>query len=79
MIDLMPRLEDEMRDKQHCGIPRVRFLGTLNDWKNLKKRILYLDRYGCGKWLNALLPVINKFIEAVQFGTVDKKFWKEVY
>jgi hypothetical protein len=29
MVDSLPKHEDEMRDKQHCGIPRVRFLGTL--------------------------------------------------
>jgi len=40
---------------------------------------VYLDRYGCHKWLNALLPVINKFIEAVQFGTADKAFWGKCY
>jgi len=57
----------------------VRFLGTLHDWRNLKKKITYLDRFGCHKWLDALLPVINKFIEAIQFGTVDKEFWDKCY
>lgn len=70
--------EDENGEK-HCGIPRVRFLGTLKDWKMLKRKIIYLDRYGCHKWLDQLLPIINKFIAAIEFGEVDKQFWDAIY
>jgi hypothetical protein len=69
----------EYKEKQNCGIPKVKFLGTLADWKNLKKKITYLDRFGMHKWLDVLLPIINKFIEAVQKGTVDKEFWAKAY
>ena len=26
-----------------CGIPKVKFLGTLDDWENLRKRLEALD------------------------------------
>lgn len=54
-------------------------MGTLKDWVNLKRKITYLDRYGCHKWLDVLLPVINKFIEAIQTDVVDKTFWDAIY
>mmetsp|Transcript_13943 Transcript_13943/g.21739 ORF Transcript_13943/g.21739 Transcript_13943/m.21739 type:complete len:220 (-) Transcript_13943:25-684(-) len=63
----------------NCNVPKVRFLGTLKDWLVLRKKITYLDRFGCHKWLDSLLPVINKFIAAVRDGEVDKTFWEDMY
>ena len=57
----------------------IRFLGTLADWYKLKAKILYLDRYGCHKWLNVLLPVIQKFIDAIEKDEVDLEFWDKCY
>jgi hypothetical protein len=57
-----------------CGIPKVKFLGTLDDWEIVRKRLEALDNYGCADWVNALLPVIDKFIAAYQ-GEVDVEFW----
>ena len=57
-----------------CGIPRVKFLGTIDDWETVAKRLEALAFYGCGEWVNALLPIIKKFIAAYQ-GEVDVKFW----
>ena len=74
-----PVAGSDTKDKQHCGITKVRFLGTLKDWHILKRKIIYLDRYGCHKWLDVLLPVINKFIEAIETDTVDKAFWDAIY
>ena len=70
--DSAPAMQILKNEKTNCGIPKVRFLGTLSDWKNLKKKILYLDRFGCHKWLDVILPIINKFIEAIQKGVVDE-------
>lgn len=78
-VDTNPTQQDEFRDEKHCGIPRVRFMGTLADWYRLKMKITYLDRFGCNKWLNALLPVVNKFIQAIEEGIVDKEFWGLAY
>lgn len=60
-------------------MPKVKFLGTLRDWIILRKKILYLDLFGCHKWLDVLLPVINKFIAAIEIGEVDEDFWKGMY
>jgi len=38
-----------------------------------------LDRYGCHKWLDAILPLINKFIAAIADDEVDKTFWADSY
>jgi len=69
----------DQKTEENCGVPKVKFLGTLRDWKILKKKITYLDRFGCHKWLDVLLPVINKFIAAIAEGEVDKDFWKGMY
>ena len=57
----------------------MHFLGTLTDWKNLRRKVTYLDRYACHKWLDVILPVINKFLLAIQTGEVDKVFWDSAY
>ena len=54
-------------------------MGTLNDWKMLKKKCLYFDRYGAHKWLDQLIPVLNKFILAIENEEVDKQFWDGIY
>jgi len=41
--------------------------------------LTYFDRYGCHQWLDMLLPIINKFIAAIEDGEVDKDFWKACY
>ena len=71
-------LHDE-KTKSNCNVPKVRFLGTLKDWIILKRKITYLDRFGCHKWLDVLLPVINKFISALKDEEVDKTFWDDMY
>lgn len=50
-------------------------MGTVNDWKMLKKKCMYFDRYGCAKWLNQLIPIINKFILCYENEEIDKEFW----
>ena len=57
-----------------CGIPKVKFLGTLDDWQNLKIKTNCLNEYGCGEWVRDLNPILDKFIAAYQ-GEVDKDFW----
>lgn len=57
-----------------CGIPKVKFLGTLDDWETVHKRVVALANYGCANWVDALLPIIDKFIAAYK-GEVDVKFW----
>lgn len=57
-----------------CGIPKVKFLGTLDDWNTVRKRLNALCNYGCSGWVNHLMPIIDKFIACYQ-GEVDVDFW----
>lgn len=57
-----------------CGIPAVKFLGTLEDWHQLRSKLEGLNQYGCAGWTESLLPVIDKFIAAYD-GEVDLDFW----
>lgn len=41
-------------------------------------KMLYLDRYGCYKWNDYTIPIINKFMAAIE-GEVDKEFWNSMY
>lgn len=54
-------------------------MGTLRDWLVLKRKITYLDRFGCHQWLDQVLPIINKFIAAYYANEVDKEFWSKMY
>ena len=49
-------------------------LGTLDDWLTLRKKIEGLKDYDLVQWVNALLPIIDQFINTYQ-GQVDLKFW----
>lgn len=69
----------EDKERSNCEIPKVRLLGTLDDWKTLVKKVLYFDRFGCHKWLDQLLPVLNKIIAAIEHDEVDKVFWNKIY
>jgi hypothetical protein len=39
--------QPEILEKRNCGVARVRLMGTLRDWLVLKRKINYLDRFGC--------------------------------
>jgi len=47
-----------------CGIPKVRLMGSLNDWENIRDRALELKKYDLEFWIDAILPILNKFIAA---------------
>lgn len=63
-----------------CGIRNVHFLGTLDDWKLLQKKIRDLKKFSRDtfeSYINAMLPVIDQFIDTYQ-GNVDREFWNKV-
>lgn len=61
-----------------CGISKVRLLGTLEDWVKIKEMTERLREYDIEWWINALIPVLDKFIKAYQ-GEIDKTFWNDIY
>ncbi|CAF1194374.1 unnamed protein product [Rotaria sordida] len=66
-----------------CGIRNVHFMGTLDDWNILRKKAIELkkftmsDRNNFESYINALLPVIDQFIQTYQ-GKVDNEFWNKI-
>lgn len=72
-----------------CGLPTVTLEGTLEDWEDIYRRVEALDKWSIpskdnprgqpliAEWREALLPVIQKFIDAFK-GTVDKEFWNQI-
>lgn len=64
-----------------CGIPCIELQGSLEDWIMLKERAeklkaLLLDDFA-EKWMGALLPVLDEFIEAYK-GNVNHEFWQRM-
>lgn len=61
-----------------CGIPKVKLMGTLEDWQKLRKLTESLDEFDMDWWVPHILPVIDKLIEAHK-GKVDRVFWNDIY
>jgi hypothetical protein len=61
-----------------CGIPRITLEGTVDDWKNIKQRVLIFNEFGLSWWTNELVPVLDEFIN-VYSGNINDEFWKSFY
>jgi len=66
------------RMKTECGIPRVKMIGSVDDWITLKNKVEELSKFDLEFWISKLLPILDKFIEAAS-GKVDKVFWDCCY
>lgn len=45
-----------------CGLPKVKLLGTLDDWVKLKEATLRLKEFELDWWIDRLVPVLDKLI-----------------
>jgi len=61
-----------------CGIPSVTLLGTVDDWRAIRRRAEMLAEYGAAEWQAALLPILDHFVAAAQ-GRADRAFWQSMY
>ena len=66
-----------------CGIRKVHFLGTLDDWLLLREKAKQLQGLTMHKdefstYVKGLLPVLDQFINTYQ-GKVDNKFWDKIF
>lgn len=61
-----------------CGFPTITLLGSVEDWKSVRRRAEVLSEYGLGWWTCHLLPVLDKFVEAAS-GSPDPEFWRRFY
>jgi hypothetical protein len=69
-----------------CGIRNVHFIGTINDWKLLKKKTQKLKMFtlpsvtqkypqtGFSAYLDSVLPILDQFIRIYE-DNVDNDFW----
>eukprot|EP01132_Coremiostelium_polycephalum_P011394 gene11394-13954_t len=68
-----------------CGLPKVTLLGTVDDWKDVKKRVEKLREFDAGdglilEWLNMLHPVMDQLIETAS-GNINndlKDWWNQI-
>ncbi|CAF2861284.1 unnamed protein product [Rotaria sp. Silwood2] len=66
-----------------CGIRRIHFMGTLEDWKVLRQKAEKLKNFTkhgtdpFASYINGLLPIIDEFIKTYQ-NNVNHEFWKKV-
>ncbi|RYE88922.1 MAG: DUF4419 domain-containing protein, partial [Myxococcales bacterium] len=68
--------EYEMR--MGCGIPAVTLLGTVDDWKSVRRRAAMLAEFGLEDWTRVLLPVLDALVETSE-GRVDRAFWRSFF
>jgi hypothetical protein len=66
-----------------CGIRKVHFLGTLDDWLLLRNKTEQLKNFTTtnddfSSYVEGLLPVLDQFINTYQ-GKVDKRFWDKIF
>ena len=61
-----------------CGIPRITLLGTVDDWRAIRRRAEVLAELDLMQWVAALLPVLDHFVSAAK-GAADTKFWQSMY
>jgi hypothetical protein len=70
-----------------CGIPRIDLLGTVDDWRLLRRKAEGLKQFEpksptresgvLSVWLAALLPALDQFVSAAE-GHPDVAFWGSV-
>jgi hypothetical protein len=73
-----------------CGIRNVHFMGTLDDWKLLRRKAEKLKRFTLPSqskyssnsdfrvYLDGVLPILDQFIRTYE-GVVDNDFWDTIF
>jgi hypothetical protein len=61
-----------------CGIPSITLLGTVDDWKSIRRRVALFGEYGLENWCKALDPILAQFVAAAE-GKSDTGFWQSFF
>jgi hypothetical protein len=61
-----------------CGIPRIRLLGSQDDWQRIRARVEMLATFGLEWWVARLRPILDELIGTAA-GNIDLKFWQAIY
>eukprot|EP00128_Syssomonas_multiformis_P005478 Colp12_sorted_trinity150504_noHs@21062 len=68
--------------KLRCGLPAVTLQGTLEDWKEIRKRAERLANWeseDLAHWSKVLCTVLDKFVQAYEDPqNVDRDFWNRI-
>lgn len=65
----------EYRVETRCGIPSVTLLGTVDDWRSIRRRAALFEGYDLGWWTEALLPACDELVNAAS-GRPDTALWR---
>ena len=60
-----------------CGIPYIILEGTYEDYKKIKEKAEYLKKYQFEWYIDRIIPVVEKIIDAKK-GNIDTKFFKNI-
>ena len=66
-----------------CGIRKVHFLGTSDDWLSLREKTKQLQSFTTpnddfSTYIDGVLPILDQFINTYQ-GKVDNQFWDKIF
>ncbi|WP_438005995.1 DUF4419 domain-containing protein [Sorangium sp. So ce321] len=61
-----------------CGIPSITLLGSVDDWRSVRRRAAMLSEFGLAAWTDALLPVLDEVVRTAE-GHVDPAFWRSFF
>lgn len=61
-----------------CGIPRITLEGTVEDWREIRRRLDVLAEYDLQWWAAALRPVCDALVDTAA-GRPDPDFWRSIY
>ncbi len=76
MDAFQPYFEYELR--WGCGIPSISLLGTVDDWKSVRRRAAMFSEFGLDGWTSALLPVLDEVVRTAE-GHIDRTFWRSFF
>ena len=60
-----------------CGIPSITLKGTPDDWRKVLEKTRQLKKYGLGKWVSELEPILAEFVCAAE-GRPRQAFWQDI-
>jgi len=61
-----------------CGIPKIRLLGSLDDWQRIRARVEVIATFGLEWWVARLRPILDELVRTAG-GSIDLKFWQAIY
>jgi hypothetical protein len=61
-----------------CGIPTIELEGTVDDWREIARRVQVFRDWGLDWWIDSLEPILDQFVAAAE-DSIDRAFWESIY